>query len=232
MMNEQGVFIGQLCHIEAAEPGGQRFNPSMTNENRRDVANLMLMCYEHHQVTNDASEYTVKKLRGMKRDHEQRFARPDRAILERLTDSTLADQPSRVLNLGRVEQVLGLNFSEEERASAVAILNDHIERLSVVPIEVRKFLGAVAQRMVRVWETSAVHGSSILISDVKHAFNLSTTTIRERLAQLECYGLGYLDEINTDLGRPVSLSVRGGTLASESIMIIWEELLSRLCVSH
>jgi hypothetical protein len=26
MMNEEGLFIGQLCHIEAAEPGGERFN--------------------------------------------------------------------------------------------------------------------------------------------------------------------------------------------------------------
>ena len=53
MMNSDGVFIGQLCHIEAAEEGGERFNPSMTNEERRAAANLMLMCYEHHKITND-----------------------------------------------------------------------------------------------------------------------------------------------------------------------------------
>ena len=31
MMNAEGVFVGQVCHIEAAEVGGERFNPSMTN---------------------------------------------------------------------------------------------------------------------------------------------------------------------------------------------------------
>ena len=50
MMNEQGVFIGQVCHIKAAENGGPRFSPAMTNEQRRAPANLMLMCYAHHQV--------------------------------------------------------------------------------------------------------------------------------------------------------------------------------------
>jgi hypothetical protein len=52
MMNAEGVFVGQVCHIEAAEKSGQRFNVSMTDEDRRAFANLMLMCYEHHQVTN------------------------------------------------------------------------------------------------------------------------------------------------------------------------------------
>ena len=45
MMNAGGVFIGQVCHIEAAEEGGERFRGSMTNEQRRAVSNLMLMCY-------------------------------------------------------------------------------------------------------------------------------------------------------------------------------------------
>ncbi len=39
-----GHFVGQLCHIEGAEPGGERFNSHMTNEDRRQFENLMLMC--------------------------------------------------------------------------------------------------------------------------------------------------------------------------------------------
>jgi hypothetical protein len=31
LMDEDGNFVGQICHIEAAEPGGERFNPAMTN---------------------------------------------------------------------------------------------------------------------------------------------------------------------------------------------------------
>lgn len=44
MINANGVFIGQVCHIEAAEDGGERFNEKQTNEERRHFSNLMLMC--------------------------------------------------------------------------------------------------------------------------------------------------------------------------------------------
>jgi hypothetical protein len=56
MLNREGVFVGQLCHIEAAEEGGERFNKLMTNEDRRAFKNLILMCYDHHTVTNDVEE--------------------------------------------------------------------------------------------------------------------------------------------------------------------------------
>ena len=68
MMNEQRVFIGQLCRIEAAEEGGPRFNLDITNEDHRAASNLMLMYYEHHKVTDDVKKYPVKKLGKMKRD--------------------------------------------------------------------------------------------------------------------------------------------------------------------
>src|SRR3954470_17123358 len=84
MMNEDGLFIGQLCHIEAAEAGGERFNPDMTNEERRSASNLMLMCYPHHRETNDVSRYGVLELKRMKAAHEHRFSRPDRVIREKL----------------------------------------------------------------------------------------------------------------------------------------------------
>jgi hypothetical protein len=84
MMNEAGLFIGQLYHIEAAEPGGERFNPDMTNEERRSVSNLMLMCYPHHRESNDTTKYTVSKLKRMKAAHERRFSRPDRAMREKV----------------------------------------------------------------------------------------------------------------------------------------------------
>ncbi len=84
MMNEEGLFIGQLYHIEAAEPDGERFNPEMTNEQRRSAANLMLMCYPHHRETNNVAKYSVADLKKMKAAHERRFSRPDRATRERV----------------------------------------------------------------------------------------------------------------------------------------------------
>ncbi len=69
MLNKDGVFVGQICHIEAAEEGGERFNPFMTDEERAAFSNLMLMCYDHHVITNDVTTYTVPVLRGIKAEH-------------------------------------------------------------------------------------------------------------------------------------------------------------------
>ena len=76
IMNANGVFIVQLCHIEAAERGGPRFNPEMTNEQRRAADNLMLMCYPHHQQTNDQTAYPTRRLAEIKRTTRAPLCRP------------------------------------------------------------------------------------------------------------------------------------------------------------
>jgi hypothetical protein len=82
MLNKEGTFVGQICHIEAAEEGGERFNPDMTDKERAAFPNLMLMCYEHHVATNDVEQYPVPALRAMKAEHEARFTDPAQSILD------------------------------------------------------------------------------------------------------------------------------------------------------
>jgi len=85
LLDEDGTFTAQICHIEAAEPGGERFNPNMTNEERRAFPNLILLCYRHHQITNDVGRHDVASFKAMKAAHEHRFAGPDRPMLEKLS---------------------------------------------------------------------------------------------------------------------------------------------------
>lgn len=73
LVNAKGIVIGEICHIEAAEKGGARFNEKSNDELRRSFENLMLMCGKHHKVTNDSNEYTAPKLRMFKSNHEKRF---------------------------------------------------------------------------------------------------------------------------------------------------------------
>ena len=40
MMDEDGNFVGEICHIEAAMPGGERFNTAMTDDERRAFRTL------------------------------------------------------------------------------------------------------------------------------------------------------------------------------------------------
>jgi len=99
MMNSDGVFIGQVCHIESAEEGGERFNEKQTNEERRHFSNLMLMCYEHHTVTNDVQKFKVEVLHKMKAYHEAKFTDIAKAIGESTADGT----PVVELSLGMTQ---------------------------------------------------------------------------------------------------------------------------------
>jgi hypothetical protein len=82
LINDKNQFIGQICHIEAALPEGQRYNPNQTHEERRGYENLVLFCYPHHIETNDVSEYKVERLKRIKREHEARFEKLDFKIDE------------------------------------------------------------------------------------------------------------------------------------------------------
>ncbi len=73
LISSNNKFIAQLCHIEAASPGGERYNPNQTDEERRAYENLVLMCYPHHIETNDVESYPVDTLKNMKNSHESNF---------------------------------------------------------------------------------------------------------------------------------------------------------------
>jgi len=72
---DNGQYVGELCHICAAETGGERFDEDQSNEDRRQFDNLMLMCYDHHVQTNDVKKYPPSRLRQIKTEHENRFAK-------------------------------------------------------------------------------------------------------------------------------------------------------------
>lgn len=69
IIDKNGTRIGNVCHIEAREKGGPRYNKSQTDEERNGFDNLMCLCYEHHQITHDL-KYTVEDLKKMKYNAE------------------------------------------------------------------------------------------------------------------------------------------------------------------
>ena len=48
IIDSMGVVVGHICHIEAAMPDGPRFNKNQSNNDRRALSNLVLMCAGHH----------------------------------------------------------------------------------------------------------------------------------------------------------------------------------------
>jgi len=90
LINSKNQFIGQLCHIEAATPGGQRYNPDQADEERRAYDNLLLLCYPHHVESNYVGEYPVATIKQIKKDHEAIFKKNlfkiDEAVLHKIAD--------------------------------------------------------------------------------------------------------------------------------------------------
>lgn len=90
LVNNEGVGIAQICHIEAAEQGGQRYNKNQTDEERRAFENLMVLCHAHHKITDDVSRYGVSELKSMKSNHEQKFLENgfeiEDSVLDRIKD--------------------------------------------------------------------------------------------------------------------------------------------------
>ncbi|AZQ83112.1 hypothetical protein EKO29_02995 [Colwellia sp. Arc7-635] len=70
ILNEKGEYIAQLCHIEAAAEGGERYNKNQSDEERRSESNLMFLCHAHHKETDNEKIYTVDILKEMKIRHE------------------------------------------------------------------------------------------------------------------------------------------------------------------
>jgi hypothetical protein len=71
---DEKTIISKICHIEAAEAGGARYNSDMTDDQRRDYDNLILLCDEHHSIIDNKENegvYTVEILKRWKIDREQ-----------------------------------------------------------------------------------------------------------------------------------------------------------------
>lgn len=99
ILNEKGEQRGQICHIEAAMPGGERFNRNSTNEQRRHVSNLLLLCYEHHKDTDNVVEYPVERMRKMKQEHESRFRAGWMSLVNEVKDwtqGTVVEMPTHM----------------------------------------------------------------------------------------------------------------------------------------
>ena len=60
---ENDVLLGEICHIEAKNPSGPRYNPNCTEESLDSFENLILLCPNHHTlIDKNEDEFNVEKL--------------------------------------------------------------------------------------------------------------------------------------------------------------------------
>ena len=126
LVDENGKFVGEVCYIEAAMPGVERFNPNMTNEDRRSFGNLMLMCHHHHVVTDDVCIYTVEKLKEMKRNHEMKYSGIIGQMMNSITDYGMSLEYTPCFNCKKISRILDWGLTDEENRENAAVLDKHL----------------------------------------------------------------------------------------------------------
>jgi hypothetical protein len=134
MIDEYGHYIGKICHIEAANVGGERFNSNQNNEDRRQIQNLILMCGTHHDVTDNVNRYPVSVMKNIKSDHES-VALNDHnqsRIAENFLDISLSNSIEYPKNL----EMLDLSYCEQEFFTEA---NSFIQSFSRLPSSTRSF---------------------------------------------------------------------------------------------
>lgn len=69
--SDKHVSIGVAAHIAAAAPGGQRYNPDMTNDQRASIENGIWLCQTHSRLIDvNPAAYPTALLHQMKAEHE------------------------------------------------------------------------------------------------------------------------------------------------------------------
>lgn len=72
---DEETLISKICHIEAAEANGPRYNIKMSDDDRRSFDNLILLCDECHSIVDNPANtntYTVALLKKWKSDHDSK----------------------------------------------------------------------------------------------------------------------------------------------------------------
>ena len=124
------TIISKICHIEAASANGPRYNPAMTDDERRHYKNLILLCDEHHGIIDNKEnedKYPVELLAHWKENHESKFLY-----------SKLSNRPSLLKHAIRAISNVDFNDSDNRKKTFNAFSID--EKISYNGIERNKAL--------------------------------------------------------------------------------------------
>ena len=133
IFNDKGLYIAQLCHINAASKGGQRYNKEQSDEERSAPENLLFMCHRHHKETDNEEEYSVAKLTKLKKNHELKFTEKGKEASKEMIRQILFEinyfWKQQSLKTFELEDLkINRNF-DKEVLDLFEELNEHIETI-------------------------------------------------------------------------------------------------------
>lgn len=202
IIDAKGVVVGHICHIEAAMPDGPRFNRDQSNDDRRQLANLVLMCGGHHTQIDSKqheAEWPVDRVRAMKDAHESQFRAVGdslkRRFIQDFSDSTKALVPTSPGKFTAFDRLMPKwAVTGRDRAAREEDFTRYIAKLRVVPDAERRFMLAIVDRAATLGhkhDMPAVH-----VADAQSAHGLSDKQIKAYGDALERYDIGGVFEMS------------------------------------
>lgn len=145
LMRPDGNLVGEIVHIKAALPDGARFDDSMSNEERRAEANLMLMCANDHTVIDaDVATWPVERLVELKARHEAVYTGAIDMLRRQVGDITEGTQWTSPTDLGRILNVA--DYSPQEMSLNIVEVERFARRLAALPVGARSVLALIVNR--------------------------------------------------------------------------------------
>jgi DNA-binding transcriptional ArsR family regulator len=208
IVDPSGAMLGKVAHINAAEPGGARYDPKMSDEQRRAFDNLFIVCGKHHDIIDykeNEADYPAEVLRKFKATHEGRFKKAERQLIKQFVDTTQVSQPTYPKHLRALAQAR--NYADVEgNEEDIRGVRYFIENLKELPLQEREFALKLAERMRRR------RRDTLTAEDVMGAFQISADALQRHMKVLEDHQLGDLDEGSEPNSYYVALSDREGDI--------------------
>ncbi len=110
LVNEDNAKDSNICHIEGANKEGERYREDMTDSERAGYDNLILLCVQHHDETNDEDKYDVASLKEMKQAHVAKH-----------TGEKIRNNPSMLKNT--VNAIAAIDIDEYENENDLTAFN-------------------------------------------------------------------------------------------------------------
>ncbi|MDO0916833.1 hypothetical protein QQM39_40305 [Streptomyces sp. DT2A-34] len=216
IIGKHGKLIGQVAHIEAAEKGGERYNPDQTDEQRRHYDNLMLLCSPCHVLSDDVVAYPVERLRQIKADHEAPFASAATRLQHTLVDIAKNQQVHGTLTLTILAEDLGWAGITEDRGEQISALREQLDSpiavLRDLPLADRSVLGVLLRRGEPCSRMQHLGDPAygMPVRELQRAIGLTGVEMVDHLDTLERHGLVVWDRDDSERRAWVETTTRQG----------------------
>ncbi|MBC2686473.1 hypothetical protein HAU06_20575 [Bacillus toyonensis] len=193
IIDEKGTLVAQLCHIEAAMPGGERFNTEMTDKERAQASNLLFMCHKHHKITDNVSEFDVAKMKKIKHDHEKLYRNIMHDMVKTIEDVTKKQILNKSKHFQSLNRVLDWNLREDDLKETVDSCNNEFKILKQLNKSTRAIFSSIIERSEHGYRSKRI----ILLSLIQKNFSLSDNDMKDYLDILIKYKLisePYIDD--------------------------------------